>query len=102
MTKGFTHLLKKQVPFNLDDTAQKDFDALKYVLVRASLLYPLDYQRDYFMYLVIFVTTNSMVLVQDDDIRNEHPIYYLIQNLNDAKIKYTHVENLALVVVQSI
>ena len=49
LTKGFTRLFKKGVPFHLDDTAQKVFDALKVFLARESLLYAPNYLRDYFL-----------------------------------------------------
>lgn len=65
----------------------------------AYLLYSLEYQRDYFLYLVVSISTIEMVLVQEDDIGIEHPIYYLSRNLNDTKIRYTHVEKLSLAVV---
>lgn len=68
MTKGFTRLLKEGVPFHWDDDAHKMFDALKYVLVQTSLLYPLDYQCSYFPYLVTSISTIEMVLVQEDGI----------------------------------
>jgi hypothetical protein len=40
-----------------------------------------------------------MVLVQEDDELHDHVIYYLIQNLVGPDLNYSHVENLALVVV---
>ena len=40
-----------------------------------------------------------MVLVQEDEELQEHVIYYLSQNLIDAKIHYCHVEKLALATV---
>ena len=41
----------------------------------------------------------GMVLVQEDEELHEHVIYYLSQNLIDAKIHYSHVEKLALATV---
>ena len=41
-----------------------------------------------------------MDLVQEDEFNNEHVIYYLSRNLHLTEIKYTHVEKLALAVVQ--
>jgi hypothetical protein len=38
ITKGFMHLLKKDVPFYWDDAAQFSFDALKHALTTAPLL----------------------------------------------------------------
>lgn len=89
-------MLKKGVPFHWDDIGQKVFDALKDVLIQASLLYRPDYQHDYFLYIVASITTIAMVLVQEDDVGTEHPISYLSQSLNDTEVKYTHVEKLAL------
>ena len=71
------------------------FDAVKDTLVRASLMYPPNYQNDYFLYIVTTETTISMVLVQVEDVI-EHLIYYLSRNLNDTEVKYSYVENLAL------
>lgn len=44
--------------------------------------------------------TISMVLVYEDDVGTKHLIYYFSYNLNDIEVKYTHVEKLALEVVQ--
>jgi hypothetical protein len=38
ITKGFMHLLKKDVPFFWDEAAQRSFDALKQTLTTAPLL----------------------------------------------------------------
>ena len=67
MAKGFTRLLKKGVPFHWDQVAQAYFDVFKDTLFRASLMYPPNYQSDYFLYIVAADTTISMVLVQEDD-----------------------------------
>jgi len=70
-------------------------------LIKASLMYAPDYQKDFNMYLATTDTTIEMVLVQEGN-GNEHPIYYLSRNLNDTKSKYSYVEKLALTVVQVI
>ena len=101
MAKGFTQLLKKGVPFHWDQVAQASFDAFKDTLVQASLMYPPNYQNDYFLYIIVVDTTIAMVLVQVEN-GIEHPIYYLSHNLNDMEVKYSYVENLALAAVQSI
>jgi len=101
MAKGFTRLLKKGVPFHWDQVAQAYFDVVKDHLVRASLMYPPNYQNDYFLYIVAAETTIAMVLVQVED-GIEHPIYYLSRNLNDTEVKYSYVENLALAAVQAV
>ena len=85
LAKGYTRLLKKDVPFDWDQVAQASFDALKESLVKASLMYAPDYLRDFNMYLAAADTTIAMVLVQEVD-GIEHPIYYLSKNLNDTKV----------------
>ena len=101
MAKGFTHLLKNEIPFHWDQVAQASFDALKDTLIRLSLIYSLNYQNDYYLYLAAADTTIRMVLVQEED-GIEHPIYYLSHNLNDIEVKYSYVEKLALATVQAV
>lgn len=77
LAKGFTHLLKKGVPFIWDDISKKSFDALKATLISAPLLHPLNYHHDYLLYLAAPDNTIGMVLVQDGDGGNEYVMYYL-------------------------
>jgi Fic family protein len=80
--------------------ANNSFQALKLSLMRAPLLFPPDYSRDYFFYIAASEYTISMVLVQEDDAHDEHVIYYLSRSLTSIEIKYQHVEKLALAAVQ--
>jgi hypothetical protein len=102
ITCGFMWLLKKDSEFVWDTVANNIFEGLKLSLTRAPLLFPPDYSRDYFLYLAASEYTIGMVLVQEDDAHDEHVIYYLSQSLTSTKIKYQHVEKLALVAVQAI
>ena len=63
MAKGFTRLLKKGVPFHWDQVAQAYFDFVKDHLFRASVMYPPNYQNDYFLYIIAVEMTTVMVLV---------------------------------------
>ena len=74
-------LLKKGVPFLWDDFTQHSFDALKKALTSAPLLSPLDYSRDFLLYLAAAESMIGMVLVQEDDALAEHVIYYLSRGL---------------------
>jgi hypothetical protein len=71
-------------------------------LTRAPLLFPPDYSRDFFFYIAASEYTIGMVLVQEDDVHEEHVIYYLSQSLTPTEIKYQHVEKLALAAVQAV
>ena len=77
LTKGFMCLLKKDTPFYWDERAHESFDALKQALVMTPVLSPLDYSRDFFIYVATSQETVGMVLVQEDEELHEHVIYYL-------------------------
>ena len=46
--------------------------------------------------------TIGVVLVQEDDDLQEHVIYYLSRALVGPKLKYSHIENLALAVAYDV
>jgi len=94
--------LKQNTPFFWDEIADKSFDALKHALTHALLLHPPNYNQDYFLYLAASHSTIEMVLVQEDEFGSEHVIYYLSRTLNSTKLKYSHVEKLALAAVQAV
>ena len=102
LTKGFMHLLKNDATFCWDERAQESFDALKRALASVPMLSPPEYSRYFFIYVVMSMETIGMVLVQEDEELHEHVIYYLSQNLIDAKIHYSHVKKLALSTVHAI
>ena len=77
----------------------KSFDALK---KSTPVLSPPNYSYDFLLYVAASQETIGMVLVQEDDEIQEHVVYYIIQILIDAKICYTHVENLALATVHAV
>ena len=102
VTKGFTRLLKQNIPFYWDEIDQKSFYALKHALTHAPLLHPPNYNEDYFLYLSTAHSTIEMVLVQEDEFEIEHVIYYLSRTLNPTELKYSHVEKLALAAIQAV
>ena len=89
-------LLKKDTPFMWDETTQLAFEALLKDLFSAPLLHPLDYSKDFILYLVASKSTIEVVLVQEDDKLQEHVVYYLSHALAGPELRYFHVEKLAL------
>jgi hypothetical protein len=102
ITKGFMHLLKKDVPFFWDEVVQHSFDALKHALTTTPLLWPPNYNKDFLLYLASAESTIGMVLVQEDDSFFEYVIYYLSQGLVGSELNYTHLEKLALAEVHAV
>ena len=93
--------MKKGVPFHWGQVVQTYFDVVKDNLVRTSLMYPPNYQNDYFLYIVTAETTITMVLVQVED-GIENLIYYLSRNLNNTEVKYSYIEKVALAAIQAV
>ena len=56
-------ILKKDTPFYWDEWAQESFDALKQALATTLVLSPLEYIRDFLIYVAAFMETVGMVLV---------------------------------------
>ena len=99
ISKGFTRLLKKDIPFLWYEEAQCSFEALKEALANAPLLYHPNYTRDFTLYLAASHATICMVLAQEVDDHQEHMVYYLSKGLSGPEWNYSHVEKLALALV---
>lgn len=93
------HLLKKWVLFPWDDQSQHSFDDLKQALLSAPLLKPSSLNRDILLYLSALEYSLGMVLVQEDNMHNEHHIYYLRKDMIGLELHYSHVQKLALTAV---
>ena len=87
---GFFILLRSTIPFVLDDHAQYYFDALKHALTFATLITPLDFTKDFILYISASVHSVTGVLIQEDDDWNEHVIYYVRKNLVGPHVNYSH------------
>ena len=63
------------------------------------MLQPLNYAKDYSLYVATSFSTIGMVLVQSDEHDQEHVIYYVSKSLLNSETRYSHVEKLALAMV---
>ena len=66
------------------------------------MIRPLDFDRDFILYISISTHSVAGVLIQEDDNGTEHVIYYVSKNLAGPSVSYSHEENLALDVVFSV
>ena len=90
------------MPFVWDETAQLAFEALKKPLFSAPLLHPLDYSRNFILYLAASESTIGVVLVQEYDRLQDLAISYLSRALAKPELRYSHIEKLALAVVYDV
>ena len=91
--------IKKETLFLWDEIVQLPFKELKKDLLLAPLLCPPYYSKDFTLYLATSESTIGVVLVQEDDKLREHGVYYLSCALAGPKLRYSHVEKLALATV---
>jgi hypothetical protein len=98
ITKGFISLLKQWAPFIWDEFTQQSFETLKKALMSTPILSPLNYSRYFLLSIMTLKTTVGIVLVKEDDISQEHIIYYLSCGLIGLELNYSHVEKLALAI----
>ena len=68
----------------------------------APLSHPPDYTKDFILYLAALKSTLGVLLVQEDDNLIEHVVYYLSHDLAEPKLRYSHVEKLALAAVYTV
>jgi hypothetical protein len=102
ITKGFMHLLKKDIPFHWEEATQRSFAALKHALTSTPLLQPPNYNKDFLLYLATVESTIGMVLGQEDDLLSEYMIYYPSRGLVGLEFNYSHIEKLVLAVVHAV
>lgn len=86
----------------MDTFAQQSFNALKSVISTTPLISPPTYDHDYILYILASHCAVVGVLVQYDDDRQEHIVYYISKQLSRPALKYSHAEKLALAVVHSV
>ena len=87
-------LLRTDIPFVWDQQAQESFDAVKQDLAFAPLLSAPDFTRDFILYVSASENAIPGVLVQEDDARHEHVIYYISQKLTGPPLRYSPKEKL--------
>ena len=63
------------------------------------MLQPPKYTKDYSLYVAASLSTIGMVLVQTDEHKIEHVLYYASKSLLEFETRYSHVEKLALAIV---
>ena len=63
-THGYMRLLNKNTPFFWDDQAQCTFDNLKHALTHSLVIHPLDYSKDFLLYIALIVIMFSTFLLQ--------------------------------------
>ena len=86
----------------MDKHAQDYFEALKQSLASTPLLSTPDLVKDFILYVSTSKNVIIRFLVQEDDARQEHVIYYVSHKLSGPPLRYPHKEKAALAIIFSI
>jgi hypothetical protein len=100
ITKPLTHLLQKDVAFDLDERCLAAFRTLKSALVSAPIIQPPDWSQPFEIMCAASDYTVGAVLGQRKEGR-VHTFYYASKTLNEAQLNYATTEKELLAVVFS-
>jgi hypothetical protein len=98
ITKPLTHLLQKDVAFDVDEKCLAAFRTLKSALVSAPIIQPSDWIQPFEIMCDASDYAVGVVLGQRKEGR-VHAVYYASKTLNEAQLNYATIEKELLAVV---
>ena len=96
---SLTELLKKEEEFVWTKRRQKAFEDLKKTLVKAPVLSPPDWNKEFHVIIDASGWCLGAILWQHGEEKQEHPVYYANRQMSPVEKKYTTTEREALAVV---
>ena len=88
-------LLKKTTWFQWDETCEESFNSIKQSLTSPPILQRPDTSLPLIIYLAATEDVVSAAIVQERQ-REQHPIYFVSQTLQDVETRYQTVEKMTL------
>ncbi|KAL0336536.1 UNVERIFIED_CONTAM: hypothetical protein Sradi_4865500 [Sesamum radiatum] len=98
----FSHLMKKDVPFQWDKAYDKAFKSIKSYLMKPLVLVAPVPGRPLILYVAAQERSVGILLAQKNDEGKENALYYLSGTMTPNKLKYSPIEKLCLAVIFSI
>jgi len=95
----FKRLLKKDTPFIWNQAYQNAYESIKQYLAKSSVLVALVQGRPLILYITTFEQSLGAMLAQYNDEGRENALYYISQTMVSAKVNYSSIENICLVIV---
>ncbi|KAG9458361.1 hypothetical protein H6P81_002869 [Aristolochia fimbriata] len=91
--------MKKDTPFEWDQSCGNDFNNIKAYLTKPPVLVTLIVDRPLLLYIAAQEKSIGALLAECDEDNKERSLYYLSRTLVGAKIKYTPIEKTCLALV---
>ncbi|KAK4409603.1 Transposon Tf2-12 polyprotein [Sesamum angolense] len=98
----FSHLMKKDVPFQWDEACDKAFKSIKSYLMKPPVLVAPVPGRPLILYIAAQERSVGILLAQKNDEGKENALYYLSRTMTPNEIKYSPIEKLCLALIFSI
>ena len=85
-------MIRKDSKFKWDDERKYSFNSIKTSISRASVLWNLDFNRDFNLYTFTSNQSLVVVLTQKDDDNNEAPVSFMSTNIQGTKLNYPAID----------
>ncbi|KAL0448150.1 UNVERIFIED_CONTAM: Polyprotein P3 [Sesamum latifolium] len=98
----FSHLMKKDVPFEWDEACDKAFKSIKFYLMKPPVLVAPVHGRPLILYVAAQERSVGILLAQKNDEGKENALYYLSRTMTPNELKYSPIEKLCLALIFAI
>ncbi|KAG9442692.1 hypothetical protein H6P81_018546 [Aristolochia fimbriata] len=98
----FSCLLKKDIPFEWDDSCRNAFNNIKAYLTKPPVLVAPIIDRPLLLYIAAQEKSVGALLAQCDKNNKEHSLYYLSRTLVGAELNYSPIEKTCLALIFAI
>ncbi|KAL0325218.1 UNVERIFIED_CONTAM: hypothetical protein Sradi_5091100 [Sesamum radiatum] len=98
----FSRLMKKDVPFQRDETCDKAFKSIKSYLMKPPVLVAPVPGRPLILYVAAQERSIGILFAQKNDEGKENALYYLSRTMAQNELKYPPIEKLCLALIFSI
>ncbi|KAL0367529.1 UNVERIFIED_CONTAM: Transposon Tf2-12 polyprotein [Sesamum radiatum] len=98
----FSHLMKKDVPFEWDEACDKPFKSIKSYLMKPPVLVAPVHGRPLILYVAAQERSVGILLAQKNDEGKENALYYLSRTMTPNELKYSPIEKLCLTLIFAI
>ncbi|KAG9450571.1 hypothetical protein H6P81_010536 [Aristolochia fimbriata] len=98
----FSHLMKKDAPFEWDESCRRAFQNIKDYLMKPPVLMAPVPGKPLLLYIAAQEKSLGALLAQNDDQGKERPLYYLSHTMVGAELNYSPIEKTCLALIFAI
>nr|XP_027122221.1 uncharacterized protein LOC113739181 [Coffea arabica] len=102
MCQPFSRLMKKDVPFQWDETCSNAFNSIKSYLMKAPVLATPIHGKPLLLYIAAQERSVGALLAQENNEGKEVALYYLSRMMTPNELNYSPIEKLCLALIFAI